>query len=265
MTSRPPGALCFRKTSRASLFARLRSTAEPSFRVAATPSREAVPPFGAMKTIMRRPWTRLPTSYARSNSGRRRTRSLRLSLSVIVGVPHALPLVGNRQALPALGPAPLEHDPSVLGRHADQESVRLFSAPSIRLVGALPFGHMFRRAEISPQQRSGGGGGNFNTSRRSLAVSKKRGATTRVLQFAIVFGRWRVPAFGFSPKISTPVENTVENRDLRSSWSRKARFQPCFIEAKPAKPYRFDLPGPGDVTNPIHAGESPLFVPFFHV
>ena len=49
-----------------------------------------------------------------------------------------------------------------------------------------------------------------------------------VLQFAGVFvgcfmqGCFRVP-FGFSPKISTPVENTVENQVKRSScrWKRQ--------------------------------------------
>ena len=53
--SRPP--TCFRrlKSSRARRFARLRSTADPSFRVAATPNRGASVPFIMTKSVMKRP------------------------------------------------------------------------------------------------------------------------------------------------------------------------------------------------------------------
>ena len=46
--------------SRARRLARFRSTADPSFLVAATPSRADRPPFATTKTVMKRPWTRSP-------------------------------------------------------------------------------------------------------------------------------------------------------------------------------------------------------------
>lgn len=48
------------KSSRARRFARLRSTAEPSFRVAATPNRGVAVPLGMTNTVMSRPWILTP-------------------------------------------------------------------------------------------------------------------------------------------------------------------------------------------------------------
>ena len=48
-----------------------------------------------------------------------------------------LSLVGDRQALPPLGAAPLEDDTAVLGRHSDPEPVRFLAAATIRLVSTL--------------------------------------------------------------------------------------------------------------------------------
>ena len=65
-----------------------------------------------------------------------------------------------------------------------------------------------------------------NTSRRSFDVSKNQGPNRGVLQCAGVFsgvsmqGRHRAP-FGFSPKISTPVENTVEKQVKRLMYRWK--------------------------------------------
>ena len=47
-------------SSRARRFARLRSTADPSFRVAATPNRGASPPFTMTNSVMNRPWIFAP-------------------------------------------------------------------------------------------------------------------------------------------------------------------------------------------------------------
>ena len=57
------GAATFRRrnSSRARRLARLRRTAEPSFRVAATPNRGPGPPFGKANTVMNRPWRRAPS------------------------------------------------------------------------------------------------------------------------------------------------------------------------------------------------------------
>lgn len=51
--------------------------------------------------------------------------------------------------------------------------------------------------------------------------------------------RWREVSalvFGFSPKISTPVEKTVENRVLWSSSPSKLPFSGLLLEAKPTDP-----------------------------
>lgn len=74
MTSSPGSGVWRRNSSRARRFARLRTTAEPSFRVAATPTRDRLVPFGVTNRVMNRPCSRTPRSYACSKSGRRRTR-----------------------------------------------------------------------------------------------------------------------------------------------------------------------------------------------
>src|SRR5205085_4046203 len=81
---------------------------------------------------MYRPLIRAPVSYARSKSGRRRTRSVRRSVS-----PGCLAFVGNRQALAPLGATPLQHNPAVLRRHPHPEAMGLGPAAGIRLVSTL--------------------------------------------------------------------------------------------------------------------------------
>jgi hypothetical protein len=59
-------------------------------------------------------------------------------------------------------------------------------------------------------------------------VSKAEPDNPGVLQFASVSARCSVFCghccpFGFSPKISTPVENTVEKQMKRSGYSRKCQ------------------------------------------
>src|SRR6188768_76713 len=56
-------------------------------------------------------------------------------------------LVGNRQALAALGAAALQYLPAVLGRHADQEAVTLGAAAGIRLKRSLA---LLRSSHFSP-------------------------------------------------------------------------------------------------------------------
>ena len=189
--------------SRARRLARFRSTADPSFLVAATPRRAGPPPFGTTKRVMNRPWTRRPVLYARSKSGRFRTRSVPPSVcaSAVIARRRALEgrhssasaLVGNREPLSPLGPPPLEHNPAVLGRHPNAKSVRFLSAPDIRLVSALSLHSWSCEAAREPVRatrrlvgsRVGPGlavtepsmciratpGRIFNTSRRSTGVS----------------------------------------------------------------------------------------------
>src|SRR3954462_2668732 len=56
-------------------------------------------------------------------------------------------LVGNCEALAPLGAAALQPLPAVLGRHPDQEAVRLRSAAGIRLKRALA---LLRSSHFSP-------------------------------------------------------------------------------------------------------------------
>ena len=49
-----------RLSNRDTRFTRFRWTAEPSFRVAATPIRDTVVPFATTNTVMNRPWTLAP-------------------------------------------------------------------------------------------------------------------------------------------------------------------------------------------------------------
>lgn len=85
------GSLRRLKSSLARRLARLRSTAGPSLRVAATPNREAAPVFGITNRVMKRPESRLPCSYARSKSGRWRRRSARDSLLFAVAIEAPVP------------------------------------------------------------------------------------------------------------------------------------------------------------------------------
>ncbi len=84
-TSRPGDGFCRRNASRTRRLARLRRTAPPSLRVAATPSRATVSPFGRTNSVSRRPRTRAPWSYTCRNSARRLIRSRDVSRSVSPG------------------------------------------------------------------------------------------------------------------------------------------------------------------------------------
>jgi hypothetical protein len=170
MTSRPAGGFCFRNNSRARRLARFRTTAEPSFRVAATPRRHRLPPFGATNRVMNRPDNRRPCSYARSNSGRRRTRSCRERRSVTGA--RSLPLVGDGQAFSTLCTTTFQHDTAVLGRHPHPEAVRFAPPAPIGLKRALTLCHcdcVLRELIVERSCRQ-----TPNTSRRSSEVSKAR-------------------------------------------------------------------------------------------
>ena len=121
-------------SSRARRFTRFRRTAAPNLRLAATPNRGCVQEFGTTMTVMNRALTRVPSEYARSNSGRRRIRS-RGANPCAAGI--YLAFVGHRQTFSSLGPPSLQHNSAVLGSHSDPESMGLLPAPGIRLKRAL--------------------------------------------------------------------------------------------------------------------------------
>ena len=140
MTSSPAGGLCLRNNSRARRLARFLTTAEPSFRVAATPNRHRLLLFDVTNRVMKRPDNRRPCSYARSNSGRFRTRSSRERRSV-TGRWLVLSLVRDGQTLPALRATSLQHDAAILCRHPHTEAVSLAAATRVGLKRALPLCH----------------------------------------------------------------------------------------------------------------------------
>jgi len=172
---------------------------------------------------MNRPVSFKPCSYARSNSGRRRTRSCRERRSV-TGRWLVLPLVRDGETFPTSGPAALQHDTAVLCRHPHAKAVCLATAARIGLKRALPLCHLdcvLHELSVETSSRQ-----TPNTSRRLTTLSKTESISVAVLQFAGVasgapwFGV-RCSPFGFSPKISTPVENIVEKQMKRSSYCLK--------------------------------------------
>lgn len=105
---------------------------------------------------MKRPWIRIPVSYARSNSGRRLTRSARQSVcapAVTVtrcghtrgddgfrrSAHEVSGFVGDGQTLSTFGAPAFEHNPTILGCHANTKTVRLHAATTVRLVSMLAF------------------------------------------------------------------------------------------------------------------------------
>jgi hypothetical protein len=181
MTSSPAGGFFFRNSSRARRLARFLTTAEPSFRVAATPNRHWLLLFCATNRVMNRPRNRRPCSYARSNSGRRRTRSCRERRSV-TGRCLSLSLVRDGQTFPALRAATLQHDAAVLCCHPHAEAVSLAAATSVGLKRALTLSHcacVLHELGVESSSRE-----TPNTSRRLSIVSKRKPIVSGVLQFA---------------------------------------------------------------------------------
>ena len=140
-----------------------------------------------------------------------------------------LTLVGNGQPLTTFCPASRQDNSTVLRGHPDPESVGLFPAPSVGLVGALAL-------HADPAVSDSGSSvarvprdGTVNTSRGLRGVSteghRTAGRCVTVADSQLrSFGACddgRNGGFGLFPKISTPVENTVENRALSGCLAQK--------------------------------------------
>src|SRR5262249_22968249 len=78
---------------------------------------------------------RKPLEYARSKSGRRRTRSAGASPCPSF---TGSALVSHSQAFPSFGAAPLEHDSAVLGGHANAKPMGVLASPDVGLKCSLP-------------------------------------------------------------------------------------------------------------------------------
>ena len=113
-------------------------------------------------------------------------------------------LATHSEPFAALRAAPFEHQPAVLGAHPHEKSVRLLAVTRVGLKRAHSLGHDIPSREIEPSMLANGFG-------ECQSTGAQECATVGVLL-------WPVPAavdpcsFGLSPKFSTPVEKTVENR-----------------------------------------------------
>lgn len=132
-----------------------------------------------------------------------------------VALTHRSALVGNRQALAALRAASFQDDSAVFCRHSYAESVRLLPAANVWLKCALSLHRCSASStsKLPPESRE----------ETPIVVGTTRtvkGSQPQGLLCATVAGLFSgisESRFGFSPKISTDVENIVENAPL--SWS----------------------------------------------
>jgi len=121
-------------------------------------------------------------------------------------------VAGDSQPFPAFRTAPFQYEPSFLGAHADEKSMRSPTAARIGLKRAFTF-----HGESWDLKRT------VNVSEGIPRVSiERRCVTVCVLPTAFGLGPAKC-VFGLSPKFSTPVEKTVENRQELTIYGRKCR------------------------------------------
>ena len=107
----------------------------------------------------------------------------------------------HRQPFTAFGAPALEHQPAVFRTHTNQKAVCPPAMPRIRLKRALPLHDV-------PSERDRTANVSEGVPRVSIQCDCVR---VDVLSEALVRPA-RSCVFGLSPKFSTPVEKTVENR-----------------------------------------------------
>ena len=123
-----------RRTSRSRLLTRFRATALPKLRGTVNPS---LGPWLASRGTCRQnaakygPAIRLPWLYALRKSEVLRIRAL-FGKPKLIGVPDG-PLVADRKLMTALGAAPRQHRPPILGAHAHPEPMGLGPFAIVRL------------------------------------------------------------------------------------------------------------------------------------
>ena len=129
-----------RNHSRTCRLTRLRTTAEPTFRLTVMPSRcresSSLLERGATRSTKAGSTTRRPSRLTRPNSLDRSSRSARRNCPVGPGT-RLLRRRGDRHPLPTLRPTPREHRTAPLRLHALPETVRTLPARAVRLVGPL--------------------------------------------------------------------------------------------------------------------------------
>ncbi len=180
--------------------------------------------------------------------------------------------VGDRQPLASLGAAALQHDPAVLRRHADPEPVRLGATAGVRLVCTLAL-HGVLYANDGRRRCPGEipilvGAQTGSSNRQSQSVTCGDGVLqSQVPDAACTDGTDGRP-FGFFPKISTTVENTVEKPDLLPATPKRHAISGLFYAAAAAPSAVFSgLRGTCDrqitAGARVRTGESRRFIDLF--
>ena len=141
---------------------------------------------------------------------------------------------------PSLSATALQHLAAVLSAHALEKSVGLLATTIIGLKRALPLCHLdcvLHELSVETSSRQ-----TPNTSCRSTTLSKTKADQWRCVTVrgrrvrCSMFGGQCSP-FGFSPKISTPVENTVEKQAKRQRSRWKCPFYRDFGEGEGRLPH----------------------------
>lgn len=129
-------ARCKRKNSRTKRFARLRSTAPPTLRLAVMPRRVSLVVPGLWST--RKCWLALPRlpRWIRRKSLRERTRRARVSRRSVLPAP-GLGRSRYGQALATLRAAPLDHQPATRGGHTGTKTMTATPSEIAGLISSL--------------------------------------------------------------------------------------------------------------------------------
>ena len=262
MTSRPASILCRRNSSRASRLARFRidgGTHLPG-------GRDAQP--GCPATVFHDEHGHEPATDPNARFvGALEVRASAHALRPPERLASAgLAFVGNRQALAPLGAATLQDNPAVLRRHPHPEAMGLGPAAGIRLVGALSLlrsRHLFLETVRRTEARSGPGRNlnskeerpKFQNSNPTFGSLQEDSGRNRVFPHVlreVGFAIWdwglrmlqspvliaepgRTKHFGFSPKISTTVENAVEKPRAERSSTEKCAILRVFLRGESAE------------------------------
>src|SRR5256885_2625436 len=137
-TSRPPSARLNsgRTSSRRRRLILFRTTALPSFRLTARPTRGRPSSLSLTNRARYPEAARRPDRRVRSKSAERSSRDRRSTRPGDAGLPVA-PAGGGRQAATALETAGLDHLDAARGRHPGAEAMDLDSLALLRLMGTL--------------------------------------------------------------------------------------------------------------------------------
>jgi hypothetical protein len=127
---------------------------------------------------------------------------------------HIRPLLaGDGQPFSAFCAASFQDEPTVLRAHTDEKTVRPLPSAGVGLKRAFTF-HGILLVENEPSMLANA----FGECQLTAGC-----VTVGVLSRSAVRSGIRSMLFGLPPKFSTPVEKTVENRQIWASYRQKRR------------------------------------------